>query len=257
MSKQKYSPEEYWSAVATRIASRKNDKNIIAGDDEPYYKYKRVKFLMLLKQLHFKGKRVLEVGCGPGGNLMEINKLKPDKLVGVDISDQMVQLAKINVQSQAEIIKIDGTELPFNNESFDLVFTATVLQHNTNEIMLKKLMNELCRISANQIYLFERIENEIKGNETNYGRPVDYYSTIMKENGFKLISKVFINTRISYYISGLIRKALNPKTRKEGEPLNLLSSILQEITLVITKQMDKVFKSQKDLARLEYQRLKK
>ncbi|MCP4764152.1 MAG: hypothetical protein GY870_20435, partial [archaeon] len=88
-------------------------------------------------------------------------------------------------------------------------------------------------------------------------RPVDYYSTIMKENGFKLISKVFISIRVSYYISGLIRKVLNPKTRKEGEPLNLLSNILQKTSLVITKQMDKVFKSQKDLARLEYQRLKK
>ena len=57
MSK-KYHPEEYWTEVADRIASRK-DENVIAGDDEPYYRYKRKKFLNLLHQVPFKGKTVL------------------------------------------------------------------------------------------------------------------------------------------------------------------------------------------------------
>ena len=62
-----YQPEPYWSEVANRIKSRKGE-SIIAGDDEPYYRYKRKKFLSMLNSVNFKEKSVLEIGCGPGGN---------------------------------------------------------------------------------------------------------------------------------------------------------------------------------------------
>ena len=56
-----YHPEPYWSEVANRIKGRKG-KNIIAGDDEPFYRYKREKFLSMFKTIDFKAKKVLELG---------------------------------------------------------------------------------------------------------------------------------------------------------------------------------------------------
>ena len=38
-----YDREAYWDKVAEEISSR-NDLKIIAGDDEPYYRYKRKLF---------------------------------------------------------------------------------------------------------------------------------------------------------------------------------------------------------------------
>src|SRR5688572_26110273 len=154
--KNTYHPEEYWTNVGKRIASR-DSENVIAGDDEPYYHYKRERFLELLHEVDFKGKSVLEIGCGPGGNLVEIKKRNPARLAGVDISAQMIELARKKLPSEVEIIKINGTELPFENKAFDIVFTATVLQHNTDVAMLRKIMDELCRVSAKHVYLFERI----------------------------------------------------------------------------------------------------
>src|SRR5690606_32545310 len=126
--KQKYHPEEYWTTVAKRIKSRENGKNVIAGDDEPYYRYKRERFLELLHSIDFSNKSVLEVGCGPGGNLLEVLRHKPRKLVGVDISNEMVALAKDKLPAEVDIIKINGTKLPFDDNSFEMIFTATVLQ---------------------------------------------------------------------------------------------------------------------------------
>jgi ubiquinone/menaquinone biosynthesis C-methylase UbiE len=254
MEKVKYHPEEYWSEVGKRIEIRDGGKNVIAGDDEPYYRYKRKRFLDLLHSIDFNNKSVLEVGCGPGGNLLEVLKNNPSNLVGVDISDQMVLLAKNKVPEQVKVYKTNGTKLEFADKSFDIVFTATVLQHNTDEKMLMQLMKEICRVSSDRVFIFERIENEIKGDDLCLGRPVSYYSNIMNENGFKLISKEHINIRISYYISGAIRKLLNPSTRKEGEPLNKTSIFLQNLTLPLTKVLDKVFTSEKDIAKLEFKR---
>ncbi|MBT8229932.1 MAG: class I SAM-dependent methyltransferase [Bacteroidia bacterium] len=249
-----YHPEPYWSDVAKRIDARSGD-NIIAGDDEPYYRYKKKRFLDMLMSIDFSGQKVLEIGSGPGGNLKAIDeKGQYDLLMGVDISDEMIKVAKKRVPG-VEIIKINGTELPFENHSFDYVFTATVLQHNTDDKMMKSLLKEICRVSAKKVFLFERIENEIKGDALCLGRPVRYYEDICKEAGFMLSGKEFINIRSSYYISGLIRKLFNPSSRKEGEPLSSVSIILQKMTLPFTKLLDKIFKSKKDVAKLEFVRV--
>lgn len=250
-----YHPEPYWSEVAKRIKSRKG-KNVIAGDDEPYYRYKRKKFLDLLLENDYSGKTVLEIGSGPGGNLKELLSKSPKSLTGVDISSDMVELAKSNLPSQVEIIKINGTKLPFEDKSFDYVFTATVLQHNTDESMLIQLMGEIARVAKEKIFIFERIEDVITGDELCYGRPVGYYADIFAKHGFKLSSEKFINIRSSYYVCGAIRKGLNPGTREEGEPLNKISNLLQNITLPVTRMFDGIFKSRKDIARLEFQRIK-
>ena len=96
--------------------------------------------------------------------------------------------------------------------------------------------------------IFERIENSIKGDDFCLGRPIDYYSNIMHPFGFNLKSTKFINIRTSYYVCGAIRKGLNPKERKEGEELNKVSILLQKITLPITGVLDKLIRSNKDIA---------
>jgi len=257
MKKETYHPENYWSEVGQRIEERENGKNVIAGDDEPYYRYKRREFLKLLNEVDFKGKSVLEVGHGPGGNLLEVWKHEPSRLEGVDISEQMVKLAQNKIPREITVQKINGIELPFPADEFDIVFTATVLQHNTNEQMLKDLMKEIARVSKDSIILFERIEREVKGDELCLGRPVEYYSAIMSDYGYGLETTKFINIRTSYYVSGVIRKVLNPGSRKEGEPLNKLSEILQIATLPITSIADKVFKSNKDIGRLQFRKIKR
>jgi SAM-dependent methyltransferase len=248
-----YHPEPYWSEVAKRIKAREG-ANVIAGDDEPYYRYKRNRFLEMLSTVDFKGKSVLEIGNGPGGNLDFISHFGPKRLVGVDISSDMIELATKRLGDRAEIIKVNGTKLPFEDKTFDIVFSATVLQHNTDEKMLLELMSEMCRVSGDSVILFERIEDEIKGDELCYGRPVSYYSAVCQKHGFELVETSFINIRSSYYVSGAIRKGLNPKNRVEGEPLNAVSVFLQNITLPITKLADKVFTSRKDVAKLHFKR---
>ncbi|MCK5170950.1 MAG: class I SAM-dependent methyltransferase [Bacteroidales bacterium] len=248
-----YHPEPYWSEVAKRIKSRKGE-NIIAGDDEPFYRYKRKKFLKMLNSIDFNGKSVLEIGCGPGGNLQVVWKESPLRLVGADISTEMIELSREKLPQEIELIKIDGTSLPFQDKEFDFVFTATVLQHNTDEQMLKKIMAELCRVSNDKVFLFERIEKKIKGDELCYGRPISYYEQICSLYNFELINKKFINIKTSYFISGIIRKVFSPSTRQEGEALSKIAILLQNITLPVTKQLDKVFKSGKDVAKLEFKR---
>src|SRR5258705_9731929 len=109
---EKYIPEKYWDAVAVELSQRK-ENNFLAGDDDPFYTYKRKKFLRLLSNISFKGKKILEIGCGPGGNLLEIYKQQPAQLTGCDISDEMLKVCKEKIANRdIELVKTDGN-LPF------------------------------------------------------------------------------------------------------------------------------------------------
>jgi ubiquinone/menaquinone biosynthesis C-methylase UbiE len=249
-----YQPEPYWSDVARRIGSRKGS-NVIAGDDEPYYRYKRQRFVQLLRTLDLKGMHVLEVGCGPGGNLLEISTMQPASLAGADISAEMIELAQRRLESSripVELVKVDGLNLPFPDDSFDRVFTATVLQHNTDEHMLRRILSEICRVSAGKVILMERVEKKRKGDELCMGRPVGEYREICAGNGFQLDTVRFINTRVSYLVSGAIRKLFNKAGRREGETVSRLSVILQKLTLPLTRLLDRVFNSPTDVAMMVF-----
>lgn len=249
-----YHPEPYWNLVAKQIAQRVQG-NLIAGDDEPYYEYKRNKFLSFFQKIDFTDKVVLEAGSGPGGNLLEVYKAAPKELHGVDISDDMVSISK-NIVKDTNIIitKTDGAHIPYADKYFDLSFTSTVLQHNTDEQMLFQLVGEICRVTKTDIFIFERIENQVKGNELCLGRPIAYYKEIFSKNGFALNRVSFLNIQASYLVSGAIRKLFNPASRKEGEPATKFSKFLQRLTLPVTSRIDPVLKMNRDLAMLHFTR---
>lgn len=224
----------------------------MAGDDSPYYQYKREKFLELFRTIDFEHKSVLEFGSGPGGNLKELVTLNASKIVGVDISDKMVALAKSNVDHhKVDIIKIDGEHLPFPDKSFDIVFTATVLQHNTDEEMVKKIVPELCDMCKEQLVLFERIEASKSGDELCMGRPVSFYEELCRQQGFYLANTEYINIQASFLASGVIRKVFSPN-HKEGKKMNDLTVRLQETILPFTTKLDPFLPVQRDLAMMVF-----
>jgi ubiquinone/menaquinone biosynthesis C-methylase UbiE len=248
-----YNPRDYWSEVANRI-NRREQYNVVAGDDEPFYRHKRIQFLKLLDTVDTKNRSILEVGCGPGGNLIHLlNKEQNFKsLVGSDISIDMVNLAKINTDNKIDIIHFNGTEIPLQSNEVELSFTATVLQHNTDQTMLVKLIADVCRITKQEIVIFERVEKKRKGDDLCIGRTLEEYKKLFSENGFRYLDHKFIDIQLSYLICGAIRKILNSKNRKEGEKLNSFSIFLQKITLPFTSRIDKIINAERDLCMIRF-----
>ncbi len=69
---------------------------------------------------------------------------------------------------------------------------------------------------------------------------------------WQVIENQFINIYVSYLFSRIIRKLLNPKDRKEGEPLSSFSILLQNVLLPFTQLLDPIFKVKKDVAKLAF-----
>jgi len=99
-----------------------------------------------------KGERVLEIGFGTGHSLATLAKaVGPDgKVFGIDLSDQMVKLArgllsKTALLKRSQLISGDAATLPYPNESMDAVFMSFTLElFDTPEI--PKVLAECKRV---------------------------------------------------------------------------------------------------------------
>lgn len=86
-----------------------------------------------------EGKDILEVGCGTGLILKELAPVA-NRAVGIDISPGMLDQAK---NRGLEVYEASATDLPFEDSSFDAVYSFKVLAH-VEEI--EKAMCEVARV---------------------------------------------------------------------------------------------------------------
>ena len=75
-----------------------------------------------------KNTRVLDVGCGIGGPARMLAAKFGCKVTGIDITEEFIRTAKLlsretGLDEQTEFITGNALQLPFNNESFDVVWT--------------------------------------------------------------------------------------------------------------------------------------
>lgn len=88
----------------------------------------------LLRLVNFdghRGKRVLEVGCGAGTDLARFAR-GGAIVTGVDLSPSSIALARQNFAQQGlegDFHEADGENLPFDADTFDLVYAHGVVQY--------------------------------------------------------------------------------------------------------------------------------
>lgn len=93
---------------------------------------------------------VLDVGCGEGFTLQRLTNQKiGKKLEGVDFVQEALDLGK-KIHPHLKLIKGDLYELPYENDSFDLLLCTEVLEHLEYP---QKALQELIRVSKKYILL--------------------------------------------------------------------------------------------------------
>jgi len=98
------------------------------------------------------GEQVLDVGCGTGRYLQWFAEMGLEA-AGVDNSVEMVQVAQQRLAGSGEegrVLLADGTDLPFADDSFDLVTAITVLEFVEEPVTL---IREMLRVSRDRIFL--------------------------------------------------------------------------------------------------------
>jgi len=93
----------------------------------------------------WKGRKILEMGCGNGSDLMQFDKNKAIAY-GIDFSKKSIKLAKERIKlfdTKFGLIVGDVENLPFRNNIFDFVYCWGVLHHTPN---YQKSVREIYRV---------------------------------------------------------------------------------------------------------------
>jgi ubiquinone/menaquinone biosynthesis C-methylase UbiE len=93
------------------------------------------------------GQRVLDVGCGPGTITADLAaRVAPGTVIGIDRSDEVIETATSSHAAPGlEFRSADLMELPFDDDSFDVVHAHQVLQHVPDPVGALVEMRRVCR----------------------------------------------------------------------------------------------------------------
>lgn len=97
------------------------------------YLYNQQLMDVIVRSLHdeLPGKKILEVGCGKAKESLELAR-RGAEVTGVDYSTNAISLLeKVIAQTSSTMtaIQCDGGSLPFEDGTFDLVFSQGVIEH--------------------------------------------------------------------------------------------------------------------------------
>lgn len=132
------SNSEYWTQHTVVGEAAFNDEHdSVASLKRRYLQYPGYEDLMNLGDL--SGLRVLDFGCGPGHDLVDMSQRCADvDLYGVDVSSTALAVARQRLRLQgleARLVEIsEDSPLPFDDGFFDVVLCSGVLMHTKRPV---------------------------------------------------------------------------------------------------------------------------
>ena len=120
----------------------------------------------LLSEVSIKGKTILNVGCGyPLDEIYFASRI--GTWVSVDISPESIKKARTvceyelpsHFSEKISFQEADATDLPFKNESFDIVVSFSAIDHVPGKDRRKRVLHEIARVAKKGGYVVITVPN--------------------------------------------------------------------------------------------------
>ncbi len=177
------------------------DKMAVKYENHYYGNQSRILYKKVaLKIEEFKNESILDLGCGKG-LFFEIIKDYKSKLYGADISPVMIKYAQERVGNYAELKMADSDNLPWGDNTFDLIVCILSFHHYPNPEKsleeIKRVLNSYGHITIAELCLpkpLRYLTNLYMRSKFNRTGDVKVYS---KYEWLKMLTKFgFININI-------------------------------------------------------------
>jgi ubiquinone/menaquinone biosynthesis C-methylase UbiE len=174
--------------------SKEYHQKLINSGDHFWNNFLEVPMKKILKEI-VKNKKILDLGCGSGVRTKKLSKLNPKKIVGLDLSEELIKIAKDNFP-KVEFHSGDAKNTGFKNSTFDVV-NSDLMVHYFKD--LKPLFKEISRILKSKGYfvfsmhhpVYEVTDRKKEKNDTKYLLKPYFHNNLYKWKmleGMELIS---------------------------------------------------------------------
>ena len=101
-----------------------------------------------------KNNRVLDVGCGGGGSILNFIRMgfPPENLTGIDIQEERISEGK-RLFPNATFVQGDAARMRFENETFDIVTESTMFVQIIDDVLSQSIANEMIRVTKANGYI--------------------------------------------------------------------------------------------------------
>jgi ubiquinone/menaquinone biosynthesis C-methylase UbiE len=103
---------------------------------------------------------ILDVGCGTGAITADIAALVKGTITGIDIDDKKLEYAKVLVPRNVTLLRGNVLNLPFSNNTFDLVVFNIILMYIQDQ---EKAVKEMARVTKKSGIVLATMEPDYAG----------------------------------------------------------------------------------------------
>jgi SAM-dependent methyltransferase len=182
-----YNPKTYWNTKAKN--AKGNHIHASCGSNEHENECMHQAQLHALNAVtdqlvDINNKTILDFGCGSGRWVEYFCNLGAS-YIGVDISDEMINLAKSRYPENSFTVLKDY-KIPLEDDSCDFIFSIAVIHHNPPP-QQEKLLSEISRVlkPGGYLFLFEALGTY--KSERVFPHPMSKWIKMVEENNFKCI----------------------------------------------------------------------
>lgn len=152
-----------------------------------------------LQIIDSKPKSIIDMCCGTGNQIKYLKKLPDTQIVGIDISDNMLAVAK---RKRQNCQKINATNTDFSDNRFDIAILSFVL-HETSHEIATKIATEAKRIVKNNGKLV--IADYVFDSKTHFlGKTgVHFVEFLIGKEHYKNYKSYIKNNRLKSYTTDL------------------------------------------------------
>lgn len=154
------------------------------------------------RSIEKQGAAILDLACGPGNITQYLLKKRPDfKVLGTDLSEKMLQLARIN-NPAADFQSLDMREIAGLDNKFDGIICGFGLPYLSREEVEQFIANSTQIFNSGGVLYLSIMEDDYsksgyKGSSSGgsqqlyiYYHQADFLTQALEANGFKVLELV-------------------------------------------------------------------
>jgi O-methyltransferase len=225
------------------LFSEKSEFDWIRPEDDTRNKYSLNMVRFVIDGVDLAGKKILEIGCGRGGNCSYLARYTgAEHVTGMDLNSDQVEFCRQTHQLEnLSFVEGDAQNLPFENEQFDVVINIESSHCYPN---LEKFYREVGRVLKKEgkfcytdIIFTQELQkkHEISADNFHWGqqdwiKQPDTHEQLLSQTGFGIGSSTDITDRVILSLEskdGNIQDIL--REAKTAENAGFVDSVLEVV----------------------------